>query len=198
MRLPLGREIPRTRTHGRRIAGVLVGGSVPYGEACTVVLAAVVSGVVVCTPMNPPTAAADPQTLGELAVTVLSTGGAAWRRVIDLPRWGACVPIPAGTGEVSLLLPQGQRADVSFQPARAGSAWQRVDGDLGAGGSFTVEPPPYAVRCIVAVIEGSAQIFSAIAPALVAPATLDLPAYAGTITAGGAGARVAIAWECTA
>lgn len=157
-----------------------------------------VSGVVVCTPIGAPTGGGDPETIGQLVAQVLATGGGRWERVVSLPRWGACIPVPAGTLEVSLLTPAAIACDVSFQPARAGSAWQREDIDLAAAAVATVEPPPYAVRMVLAMIEGSAQIFSAVAPAVLAPASLDWPASAGNITAGAGGARIAIAWECTA
>lgn len=157
-----------------------------------------VSGVVVCSPIDPPRGGGDPETLGELAVTVLATGGGSWSRAIALPRWGGCIPVPEGTIEVSVGMLSQQSANVSFQPARAGTSWQRDSIDLAALQVVTVEPPPYAVRMLVGVIEGSAQILSAIAPALVAPAAIEWPASAGNITAGALGARLAIAWECTA
>jgi hypothetical protein len=157
-----------------------------------------VSGVVVCSPVDPPTGGGDPETIGQLIAQVLATGGGRWQRVVSLPRWGAAIPIPAGTVEVSLELPLQQSADVSFQPARAGTAWQRDDADLGPGATLNVEPPPYATRMLIAVIEGSAQLLSVITPAVVAPASIDWPASSGTITAGINGARVAVAWECTA
>lgn len=159
-----------------------------------------VSGVVVCTPVDAPTGGADPETIGQLVAQVIATGGGRWARVVKLPRWGACIPIPAGTVEVFLESPAAPTITcaVSFQPARAGVSWQREDYDIAPAGSVTLEPPPYATRMIIAVIEGAAQLLSAITPAVVAPASVDWPASAGNITAGGAGARIAVGWECTA